>query len=252
MGEIGTALLLTLAAGLSTAVGALWVVLRGTPTNRWLAAAYGFSAGVMLYISFAELLVAAQGTFVETHGERYGSLIAASFFLAGIIGMGCFERVFPEPEVDDPKGRDRRIGWLTAAAVMLHNFPEGIATFTSSLGDVHVGMAVALAIAVHNIPEGIAVAAPVHRATGSRRIALAWGLMSGLAEPIGGLAAYLFLRPWMSEPVIAGVDAVVGGIMVYVSIHVLMPQADRLRDGRTSFVGPAAGMAAMALSLAWV
>jgi zinc transporter, ZIP family len=78
-----------------------------------------------------------------------------------------------------------RLGIFTAVAIGIHNFPEGIATFMSAMSDVTVGISIAVAVAIHNIPEGIAVSVPVYYATGSRRKALTWSVLSGFSEPIG-------------------------------------------------------------------
>ena len=79
-----------------------------------------------------------------------------------------------------------RMGVMTALAIGIHNFPEGIATFTSAVDNMALGVAIAAAIAIHNIPEGIAVSIPIYYATGDRRKAFRLSLLSGLAEPCRG------------------------------------------------------------------
>ena len=145
--------------------------------------------------------------------------------------------------------RLRRTGLLAALTIGIHNFPEGIATFTSALGSLDIAIPIALAIAIHNIPEGVAVAVPIYHATGSRKKAFWASFASGLAEPAGALIAYAFLlRFW--NPVLTGIVlAVVSGIMVFISLAELLPSAERYGKHHISIAGLVAGMAVMAVSL---
>ena len=142
-----------------------------------------------------------------------------------------------------------RMGLLTALAIGIHNFPEGIATFASAVDDVTLGAAIAVAIAIHNIPEGIAVSVPVYYATGNRRRAFLLSLLSGLAEPVGALLAYLVLMPFMTPTLMGCILAAVAGIMVFISIDELLPAAREYGEAHTSIYGVVAGMALMAVSL---
>ena len=142
-----------------------------------------------------------------------------------------------------------RMGMFTALAIGIHNFPEGLATFTAALSDTELGLAIAVAIAIHNIPEGIAVSVPVYYATGNRRKAFTLSFLSGLAEPIGALIGYAILMPFMSEQVFGMLFAGVAGIMVFISLDELLPAAREYGEHHLSIYGLLAGMAVMALSL---
>ena len=146
-----------------------------------------------------------------------------------------------------------RVGILTALALAIHNFPEGIATFMTALNDPKVGIAIAVAIAIHNIPEGIAVSIPIYFATGSKKKAFLLSFLSGLAEPIGALIAYLTLIPFLTASnsgIILGVVlAAVAGIMVFISLDELLPAAEEYGEHHISIYGVVSGMAVMALSL---
>eukprot|EP01023_Acetabularia_acetabulum_P063725 TRINITY_DN8046_c0_g1_i2.p2 TRINITY_DN8046_c0_g1~~TRINITY_DN8046_c0_g1_i2.p2 ORF type:complete len:311 (-),score=50.72 TRINITY_DN8046_c0_g1_i2:508-1440(-) len=120
----------------------------------------------------------------------------------------------------------KKMGLLTALAIFIHNLPEGLATFVAALSSPVSGIAIAFAIAIHNIPEGICVAMPVYYATGSRWKGLLWAFLSGLSEPIGGLLAYLALYgDNMSHLAYGILFSMVAGMMVYISIHELIPTA---------------------------
>ena len=142
-----------------------------------------------------------------------------------------------------------RMGLMTALAIAIHNFPEGIATFTTAVDDTTLGAAIAVAIAIHNIPEGIAVSVPVYYATGDRAKAFRLSLLSGVAEPVGALLAWLVLMPFMSPTLMGCILAGVAGIMVFISIDELLPAAREYGEAHISIYGVVTGMAVMAVSL---
>ncbi len=142
-----------------------------------------------------------------------------------------------------------KMGTFAALAIAIHNFPEGIATFTSALQDPSLGIAIAAAIAIHNIPEGIAVSVPVYYATGSKKKAFKLSFLSGLSEPIGAIVAYLILMPYLNDVMFGIIFAAVAGIMVFISLDELLPAAKKYDEAHTSIYGLVAGMAVMALSL---
>ena len=142
-----------------------------------------------------------------------------------------------------------RMGLYTALAVGIHNFPEGLATFTAALGDPQLGIPIAIAIAIHNVPEGIAVAVPVYYATGSRRKAFKLSLLSGLAEPVGALVGYALLFKIYNNITLGIYFAIVAGILVYISLDELLPSARVYGEHHLSIYGLIAGMAVMAISL---
>jgi ZIP family zinc transporter len=260
------AFLVTLGAGLATAVGAA-VGLFARHTNRqFLALALGFSAGVMIYVSFVEILPKAGDYIGQGVSDMTGAVTTAGAFLAGLAGMAIMYRVIPDlehPELTNPSTKlpgeeqpvlvaDRMLftaGLGVALAVTLHNFPEGMATFFLTLDDPQVGLSVALAIAIHNIPEGIAVVVPIYYATRNRSLAFGFGALSGLAEPLGAIIGYAVLQPFITDYVLGVVFAAVAGIMVYISIDSLLPAARQYGNAQLAIYGMIAGMAVMAGSL---
>jgi ZIP family zinc transporter len=142
-----------------------------------------------------------------------------------------------------------RTGVFTAFAIAIHNFPEGLTTFGTTLSDERLGMVIALAIAIHNIPEGISVSVPIFYATGSRKKAFQYSFLAGLAEPIGAVIGFLLLLPFLSSTVLISLLAFVAGIMVYISIDELLPMAHRYGHSHTVIFGFILGMALMAVSL---
>ncbi|NLL36261.1 MAG: zinc transporter ZupT, partial [Fretibacterium sp.] len=153
------------------------------------------------------------------------------------------------PQTQKKDGDLMRTGVLTALAIAIHNFPEGIATFMAGLQDPGLGVPIAVAIAMHNIPEGIAVSVPIYYATGSRKKAFCLSFLSGLAEPIGALLAFLVLTPFLSETLFGLLFAGVAGIMVFISVDQLLPAARQYGEHHISIYGLILGMAVMAVSL---
>jgi zinc transporter, ZIP family len=147
------------------------------------------------------------------------------------------------------KKRLLRMGYLSAIAITIHNFPEGLATFIAALTDLSIGIPIAIAIAIHNIPEGIAVSVPIYYATGSRRKAFKYSFLSGLAEPVGALIGWLVLMPYLNESMFGIIFAGVAGIMVFISIDELLPAAREYGEHHLSIYGLIAGMAVMGVSL---
>jgi ZIP family zinc transporter len=224
--------------------------------------ALGFSAGVMIYVSFVEILSKARIELTEVYGLREGSWYTVLAFFAGIFVIGLIDKFIPSIEnphemkriedmdqIDATKKKLARMGVFTALAIGIHNFPEGLATFTAALSDPNLGIAIAVAIAIHNVPEGIAVSVPVYYATGSRKRAFWLSFSSGLAEPVGALIGYLLLMPFLSPTMFGILFAMVAGIMVFISLDELLPAAEEYGEHHYSIYGMIAGMALMAVSL---
>ena len=247
------ALLLTAIAGLSTGIGSTIAYFIKKPKLSYLCFSLGLSTGVMLYVSFVELLPEAFATV--------GEIVGLYAFFAGIIVIGVIDLVIPGAENPHAfkgislkrKGKtDKsllRVGMLTALAVGIHNFPEGLATFGTALCNVKLGLFIAFAIAIHNIPEGISVSMPIYYATGNRRKAFFYSFMSWVAEPVAAILGLFILLPILSTGVLAFLLAFVAGIMVYISVDELLPVAHQYGSGHCAIIGIVIGMLIMAISL---
>jgi ZIP family zinc transporter len=254
--------ILTLFAGLATGVGSAIAFFAQRTNRRFLSFSLGLSAGVMIYVSFVELFNQAQHSLSSNFGTKTAMIITVLCFFGGMLLIGLIDRFVPAVEnphearsvesmnVIPPKNAKlMRMGMITALAIGIHNFPEGVATFVAAIENSTLGIAIAVAIAIHNIPEGIAVSIPIYYATGSKKKAFFLSFLSGLAEPVGALLAYLVLMPFISTVVMGCVFAVVAGIMVFISFDELLPAAREYGEHHTSIFGLISGMAIMALSL---
>jgi len=254
---------LTLFAGLSTGIGSAIAFFAKKTNTGFLSVALGFSAGVMIYVSFVEIMVKARDAMIAVVDETQGYWYTAAGFFGGILFIAIIDKLIPSAEnphemrkVEEMQDEEQikskklmRMGMFTALAIAIHNFPEGLATFTAALTDPGLGIAIAVAIAIHNIPEGIAVSVPVFYATGSKKKAFWLSFFSGLAEPVGALIGYLILMPFLSPMVFGILFAGVAGIMVFISLDELLPAAEEYGEHHLSIYGMIAGMAVMALSL---
>jgi zinc transporter, ZIP family len=258
------ALGLSLLAGLATGIGSMFAFFSNQTNTKFLSTALGFSAGVMIYISFVEIFPNAQIFLQNSLGESLGSWIAVASFFCGIGISAIIDWIIPSYENPheghflESRGTEKgdrqyrklqRIGIVTAIVIALHNFPEGIATFIAALQDETFGISVAVAVAIHNIPEGIAVSVPLYFATGNRKKAFLYSFLSGLAEPLGALVAMILLLSFFSDTLMGILFAWISGIMVFIALDELLPTAREYGEAHRAIYGMVAGMAVMAISL---
>ena len=275
MNGVASALILTLIAGAATGIGGALVLFRKKISSDFLAGALGLSAGVMIFISLAELFPEAQAEIMATASLRHGE---AYVLIAFFVGMGLIMLIdFLIPEYENPheasglslgaktaavdilqhtggEAAMKRLGIMSALAIAIHNFPEGIATFIGALNDPQMGTGITFAIAIHNIPEGIAVAIPIYYATKSKGKALLYATMSGMSEVIGavlclGVTALFGIELTGSGPAFPLILAAVAGIMIYISLDELLPTAEKYGKHHVAIAGVVAGMAIMGISL---
>ena len=275
MNGILGALILTLIAGASTGIGGALVLFKKKLSSNFLAGALGLSAGVMIFISLAELYPEAQAEVANITSGAHGK---AFVLLAFFIGMGIITLIdFLIPEYENPHEAPglslgektaavdmvqnsgstaalKKLGIMSALAIAVHNFPEGVATFVGALNNPEMGAGITFAIALHNIPEGIAVAIPIYYATKSKGKALLYATMSGLSELFGAILCIAITAIFgidmsgsgMAFPLIL---SAVAGIMVYISLDELLPTAEKYGKHHIAIGGVVAGMAIMAVSL---
>lgn len=254
---------LTLFAGLATGVGSALALFARRTDTRFLSGALGFSAGVMIYVSMIEIFGKARDTLSKEMPGTKGYWYTTLAFFAGMLLIGIIDRLVPlfenphEPHLIEEieaveksrKTELMRMGMFSVLAIAIHNFPEGLATFTGAIQDPALGLSIAVAIAIHNIPEGFAVSVPLYYATGSKKRAFFLSFLSGLSEPIGALVGYLFLSRLFNDTIFGLMFASVAGIMVFISLDELLPTAEKYGEHHIAIYGVVAGMVVMALSL---
>ncbi|MFX0059366.1 MAG: zinc transporter ZupT [Candidatus Hodarchaeota archaeon] len=267
-------ILMSFIAGLSTSIGSFIAFFMRRPSPRFISFIMGFSAGVMVLISFVELLQES----IQTNGLLMGLL----FFFLGMFIMLIIDLVvshqyeFEEsiemlinhngkskPHMhyghrhrqrhryrgEKPKVNLVKTSIFIFFGVFIHNFPEGMATFIGTITEIELGVLLTIAIALHNIPEGIAVAVPIYAYTADKKKAFKWSFISGMSEPMGAIVTWLILFPFINDYLLSAMLGVVGGIMVYISLDELLPAARSLAKEHYSILGIITGMFIMAMSL---
>ena len=258
MNNILFAFLLTLFAGLSTGIGSIIAFLVKKENQKFLSVSLGFSAGVMIYVSMVEMFEKSKESLILQLGDFNGYLCTILSFFAGILLIIIIDKVIPSENssqaISNKEGIKNkralyRTGIFTALVLAIHNFPEGLATFVSSIYEPSLGIAIAIAIAIHNIPEGIAVSVPIFYATGNRKKAFLYSIVSGLAEPVGAIVGYIILGTILNELAFGVIFGMLAGIMMYISLGELLPSAREYGETHLSVYGLVGGMFVMAISL---
>ena len=245
---------LTLLTGLSTGIGSLIAFFLKKENFKFLSFMLGFSAGVMIYVSFTTLLPEAETLLKKSYTPKLTLLISNLAFFGGIFLATMIDKLVPEPhEISEKTPVETtkllKTGIFVAIILAIHNFPEGLSTFISALTETSIGYSVALAMALHNIPEGIAVSIPIFYATGSAKKAFAFSFLSGLIEPVGAIFGYFILLPLISHQLMGSIFAFIAGIMIYISFASLYPLAQKTANGKLSIHGLFAGFLVMAICL---
>ena len=263
MNDYTLAFLLTVLAGLSMLIGSGITVLTKLTNQKFLSVSLGFSAGVMIYLSMMEILPEAREYLDNASGELRGGIFTLAAFFGGILLMWFLEAVIAPhghdhgcgfhgsshgQSIHDPS-KLMRIGQLTAIALAIHNFPEGLTTFVSALQGMKIAIPVVVAIIIHNIPAGISISSPIYHATGSRMKAIKYSFLSGLAEPAWALAGWLIMVPFINDWVFGILYAGIAGVMIFMSFDELLPSAREYGNHKLSIYGLFLGMVIMAISL---
>ncbi|MCF7859028.1 MAG: zinc transporter ZupT [Candidatus Cloacimonetes bacterium] len=254
---------LTVFAGLATGIGSLMALASKKFNPKFLAGSLGFSAGVMIYVSFVEIFLKARLALSAHFGSKIGYLYTTLAFFGGIAVIALIDKMIPayenpheisnitklEDGISNKEKKLMRMGIFSALAIAIHNFPEGLATFMGALTNPKLGISIAVAIAIHNIPEGIAVSAPIYYACKSRKKAFWFSFLSGFAEPVGAILGYFILKSIFNEITFGLIFAGVAGIMVYISLDELLPTAEEYGEHHIAIGGLIGGMILMAASL---
>lgn len=257
---------LTLFAGLSTGIGSALAFFTKRTNTKFLSISLGFSGGVMIYVSFVEIFSKAKEALIPALGLKGGMWATVLGFFGGMLLIALIDKLVPSFEnphsmqqmedMDDMEKSKKdtshslmRMGMMSALAIAIHNFPEGLATFTAAIKDPSIGLPIAVAVAIHNIPEGIAVSVPIYYATGDRKKAFFYSFISGLSEPVGAIVGFALLSRFFNDVTFGILFAMVAGIMVYISLDELLPASEKYGEHHLSIYGLIAGMVVMAVSL---
>lgn len=246
------ALTLSFLAGMSTLLGALIIFITNKKSELLVTVSLGFAGGVMISVSFTDLLPNANILLTNHGGYKFGIVAEVVFLLLGVAIAGLLDKFVPHEAEEHGDGKVHenlfRVGFISTMAIGLHNFPEGIATFMAGYDNIALGISIAVAIAMHNIPEGISVAMPIYFATGNRLKAIKYTFLSGIAEPIGAFLAFLILKPYINDFSLGIIFALISGVMLYIAIEELLPSSKQYGYGKEALFAIFMGIALMPLS----
>lgn len=219
------AFILSFLAGISTVIGALVILFDKKKNNKTVVISLSFAAGIMMCVSLTDLLPNSFGMISSSNALFPKIILSLIFMTFGIIISMLIDKYLPDnSENTDNKGL-YKIGIISMVAIVLHNIPEGIATFITSTNNLKLGLTITIAIALHNIPEGISIAVPIYHATNNKLKAFLYALLSGMSEVLGSILAYLFLAPLINDHVMKALYAIIAGIMIHISVYELIPGA---------------------------
>ncbi len=219
------AFILSFLAGISTVIGAFVIFFDRNKNSKIVTISLSFAAGVMICVSLTDLLPNSFNMILDSNNVFPKLILTLIFMVIGIIISMLIDKYLPsEYENKDNKGL-YKIGIISMVAIILHNIPEGIATFITSSNNLKLGITLTIAIALHNIPEGISIAVPIYHSTGNKKQAILYALLSGMSEVLGSVLAYLFLAPFINDHIMAALYAIIAGIMIHISVYELIPGA---------------------------
>ena len=231
------AFLLTFIAGFSTMLGVLVIYIKSKNHNKIIMASLSFAAGVMITVSITDLIPESILLLGNNLKNSTTIIISILAIVLGIIISMIIDYYLPDKPISNTKDKSLfKVGIISMIAIILHNLPEGIATFVATSSDVKLGISLTLAIAMHNIPEGISISVPIYYSTGSKKKAILYTLISALSEPLGALLAFIFLKIFINDTILGILFSLIAGIMLQISFCELLPAARKYDNKKYLFI----------------
>lgn len=238
--------LLTTMAGFSTMIGTLLIFIKWKNKDNIINASLAFAAGVMTTVSLTDLLPESIALLKTNFFLFPTILIVLIFMVLGIILAMGIDTLLPTNYQSNKTLY--HIGIFSMLAIILHNIPEGIATFMASHNNATLGLSLAIAIALHNIPEGISISIPIYYGTNSKKKSLLYTFISSISEPFGAFLAFLFLSPFINNFILGVLFSMIAGIMLYIAIYELIPGTLQYHNKKLATISFICGIIAMFFS----
>ena len=216
------AFLLSIVAGISTLIGYLFIYIKND-RNSIISKALGFASGVMITISIIDLIPNSFLLINKTSNSIYTIFLILIGFLAGIIISRIVDKKIEKNSKNGLKLY--KLGIITMIVIILHNIPEGIATYITSTNNIKLGLTLTIAIALHNIPEGISISIPIYYSTNSKFKSFIYTVISGISEPLGAVIAYIFLSKYINDNILGIIYSCIGGMMINIAINELYKES---------------------------
>lgn len=230
MNQVLYAFLLTTLASFSTMIGSVFIFCSKLNKNKLLVSSLSFASSVMLMISIIDLIPEANKILFNNFNFIPALAIILIMINIGFIISSLIDKCIPS---DD---NIYKVGLISMVAIIIHNIPEGMATFIASSTDLKLGLSMSLAIALHNIPEGISISIPIYYSKKSRGIALKYTFISGISELFGAIITYLLLKPFINKIILGFLFSIIAGIMIYISIFELLNLSLKLNNRKRTII----------------
>lgn len=231
MSNIKFSFLVTSIAGLSTLLGMIPIFLKIKNKDTIINASLSFASGVMLSVSIFSLLPESMELLNEKYNGKGVIILVLLFSIIGIFLASFIDKIFKN--IDN---KLYKLGIINSLALMIHNIPEGILTFSTTTVNVSLGITLALSILFHNIPEGISISVPIYYSTNSKFKAFIYTFISGFSEIIGAIITYIFLYKYINNSFIGVILSLTVGIMSYISLSELLPTAIKYNKKKTTII----------------
>ena len=232
--EIIGPIILSLIAGLSTVLGSFLVFIKTKKVNEMIVFCLSFSMTIMMIISIFELIPESFIDLTNNYGFVLGTIISILVFLFGYLSISRINSLI---NTKKEASNLYKIGILSMISLMIHNFPEGIIVFISAYTNIKIGIKMCIAIMLHNIPEGIAISIPLYYSGKGKKNAIKYTLISGLAEPIGAVLSYIFLKDYINDTLLSFILMFTGGLMIGLSISEILKEVIKYKKNDYLFVG---------------
>jgi ZIP family zinc transporter len=255
LNPITQALIATCFTWALTAAGAAMVFPMKDLKRSTLDAMLGFAAGVMIAASYWSLL--APAIEMAEDGPVPVWVPAVVGFLLGAVFLRMADKFLPHlhPSMATENAEGVKTKWqrttLLVLAITLHNIPEGLAVGVA-FGAVATGLpsatlagavALAIGIGIQNFPEGAAVSVPLRREGLSRGKCFWYGQLSGIVEPMAGVAGAALVV--IARPILPYALAFAAGAMIFVVVEELIPESQTSGHSHSATWGAIIGFAVM-------
>lgn len=215
------AFLLTLLSGLSTIIGYFFIYIKRNK-DLVISSTLGLASGVMICISVIDLIPNSINLIISNYTNISGFILILTSFIIGVVISSLLK---DNEETNNKNIKLYKIGFITMISIIIHNIPEGIATYFTSTNNFKLGFLFSISIALHNIPEGISISIPIYYSTKNKIKTFVFTFISGISELLGALITYLFLYKYINNSVLGILYAFIAGLMINISINKLCKES---------------------------
>ena len=211
--------------------------------NKIINISLSFASGVMISASIFDLIPESFNYFNLTYNYFVSICLLLIIFIIGLLISTYINKLI------DINNNLYKIGISAMIIIIIHNLPEGIITFLTTSFNVKLGLKLFIAILLHNIPEGISIAIPIYYSTKNIKKALLYTFIASIAEPLGAILSFLFLKDYVNSFILGILSSLIAGIMINISIYELLPETLKYKNKKISLIFFIFGLIFMYISI---